>query len=246
MFYIKQTANELCEEAARLFVARVIETTAKNKLFYLSLSGGQTPKILFAELVKDRWSRQIPWEKIVFFWGDERFVPADDVRSNQKMAREYLLAHIPAKHVYPVPVLDTAEAAAAAYEKQLYQVFGGVPRFDLVLLGMGADGHTASLFREHLRWRKHAIWPVRFVRRENLWRGLRLPIRCSIRQQKYGFLSRVKKKHFPSGRFFMKNCRRKNYRCSACSQPAGKSFGLWMRRQQLLYNKKAVMQYGKR
>lgn len=146
MFYIKQTANELCEEAARLFVARVIETTAKNKLFYLSLSGGQTPKILFAELVKERWSRQIPWEKIVFFWGDERFVPADDVRSNQKMAREYLLAHIPAKHVYPVPVLDTAEASAAAYEKQLYQVFGGVPRFDLVLLGMGADGHTASLF----------------------------------------------------------------------------------------------------
>lgn len=163
MFYIKQTTKEICEEAARLFVGRVLEKIAKKGVFYLSLSGGQTPKVLFEELVKDKWSRQIPWEKIVFFWGDERFVPADDPQSNQKMAREYLLDHIPAKQVYPVPVLDTAAASAEAYEKLLYTAFAGFPRFDLVLLGMGADGHTASLFpgTSALEETRRLVCPVR-------------------------------------------------------------------------------------
>ncbi len=114
----------------------------------ICLSGGATPKSL-----NERWARdfisRMPWGQIHFFWGDERYVPHDDERSNYRMARETLLSRIPIppENIHPMPT-DLADPgkAAIAYEKTLREFFGDRPEFDLVFLGVGVEGHTASLF----------------------------------------------------------------------------------------------------
>ena len=117
----------------------------------LALSGGSTPQLLYRTLAADFRDR-IPWPQVHIFWGDERFVPPTDPRSNFGMAMGTLLDHVPcpANHVHPIQTtLDSASASAAAdaYEKTLREFFGGEPpRFDLLLLGIGEDCHTASLF----------------------------------------------------------------------------------------------------
>jgi 6-phosphogluconolactonase len=152
--------NEFCYETAAWFVMEAIKAIAAKGRFVVALSGGSTPRQLFGELAKDKWQKQLDWSKVLIFWGDERFVPVTDAQSNQKMAREALLDHvpIPQKNIFPIPFLATAELSAAQYEADLKQVFAGLPQFDLVFLGLGADGHTASLFpgsaalREKQRW----------------------------------------------------------------------------------------------
>lgn len=90
----------------------------------------------------------MPWDKVHIFWSDERFVPADDADSNYGMAKRALLDHVPcpAANVHAMPTGRAAEAAASSYERTLRDFFGDEPRFDVMLLGIGADGHTASLF----------------------------------------------------------------------------------------------------
>ena len=105
----------------------------------LALAGGRTPRALYERLR----ACDYPWHEVDVFFGDERCVPEDHPDSNLRMAREALLDHVPAR-VHPLP---GATCGADAAERELQAVFGpGVPRFDLVLLGLGADGHTASLF----------------------------------------------------------------------------------------------------
>ena len=119
--------------------------------FVAALSGGQTPTGLYRELARP--SRALDWKKIDVFLVDERIVPYEDSRSNFGMIKKTLLdaVPIPAENVHPIPV-DQADpyAAARRYEEEIYRVFrappGAAPRFDLVLLGIGEDGHTASLF----------------------------------------------------------------------------------------------------
>jgi len=119
--------------------------------FTVSLSGGSTPRGLYSRLAQD--SRDLPWGKIYFFWGDERHVPPDDKDSNYRMVRETLLsqAPIPPENVFRMHA-EEADAARVAeqYEQVIKKFFalkaGELPRFDLVLLGLGPDGHTASLF----------------------------------------------------------------------------------------------------
>ncbi|MDR7568726.1 MAG: 6-phosphogluconolactonase [Armatimonadota bacterium] len=111
----------------------------------VALSGGRTPRRLYELLAEDP---RIPWPQIEVFWGDERYVPPGDPRSNAQMAREALLGRIaiPPENVHPMPThFGDPEDAARAYETILRAVFGRRPRFDLVLLGMGSDGHIASL-----------------------------------------------------------------------------------------------------
>jgi 6-phosphogluconolactonase len=121
--------------------------------FSVALSGGSTPRGMFALLVSDEFRDRIRWDRVFFFWGDERHVPPDNPDSNFRVAREALLSHLSLgeDQVFRVPA-ENPDAAAAAYEYEVTMRHyfglsdGQFPRFDLVLLGMGPDGHTASLF----------------------------------------------------------------------------------------------------
>jgi 6-phosphogluconolactonase len=133
-------------EAGATIVKEAVQTSGRCSLV---LSGGNTPRALYAHWAS-RFALEIPWGRVHVFLGDERFVPPDDPRSNFRMAREALLDHvpIPAANVHSMPTsLDTPELAAEAYEATLRRHFDGDrPHFDLLLLGLGSEGHTASLF----------------------------------------------------------------------------------------------------
>lgn len=157
MRMIFDTTETLSEAAAAFFIGTAQEAIAAKGSFFVALSGGSTPKAMFEKLAAARDIR-IDWDKIYFFWGDERFVPNSDPQSNYKMTRDALLSHVPANHVFPVPFAETPALAAEAYENILHDFFPALPRFDLCFLGMGTDGHTASLFpgsealEEKSRW----------------------------------------------------------------------------------------------
>ncbi len=116
---------------------------------YIALAGGSTPKVIYQALA----TANLPWEQLQIFWGDERYVPATDPDSNELMARQNWLnlVPIPAENIHPWPTeAGQPEQCAAAYQTEILKCFdlspGQIPQFDLVLLGMGDDGHTASLF----------------------------------------------------------------------------------------------------
>lgn len=144
-------AESTSREAAQRFVAAVAETLRDPRAgFAVALAGGTTPRRLYELLASEDCRSKIPWARLQFFWGDERMVPHDHPESNYRVAREALLAHVPVpkQNIHPIPSETSPEQAALGYEQELRAHFGrwGVPRFDLVLLGLGADGHTASLF----------------------------------------------------------------------------------------------------
>lgn len=146
------TPQELFSAAAEEVVRAATEAVAQRGRFTIALSGGSTPKSLF-NLLATNARTVLPWDRMFFFWGDERHVPPTDPESNYKMAAETMLSKIPvaAGNVFRMEAENPAAAAAAeAYEKTLQKFFalqpGQFPRFDLILLGMGPDGHTASLF----------------------------------------------------------------------------------------------------
>ena len=126
---------------------------AARGTFRVSLSGGSTPKALFALLASDEFVGRFPWAQVSWYWGDERFVPCDHPESNYGMTRKAMLdkAPVPAANVHPVPTDGSPEDAAARYERTLQAAYGAAmldparPLFDITLLGLGPDGHTASL-----------------------------------------------------------------------------------------------------
>jgi 6-phosphogluconolactonase len=140
--------------AADVFVRAAADAIRAAGAFTVVLAGGSTPKGLYTQLASDRsLCDAIPWEKVHFFWGDERHVPPDHPDSNYRMAQDALLARVPIDpaHVWRMKgEYPDASTAALEYEHNLRSIFrltrGQIPRFDLVLLGMGPDGHTASLF----------------------------------------------------------------------------------------------------
>ena len=143
----------MSRKAAELFVGLLQETIASRGRFSAALSGGSTPVPFYSLLAENPFRDRVPWSMVHFFWGDERCVPLDHADSNYRMVREVLLDKIPIPkaNVHPIPVgsMD-AQTAATLYEKTLRKSFdlgkGQTPRFDLMLMGMGEDGHTASLF----------------------------------------------------------------------------------------------------
>lgn len=157
---VYQDMNELCVKTAEWFVDEVKKAIAKQGRFTVALSGGSTPRQLFTELAKPKWQKQIDWSKVFVFWGDERFVAPTDAQSNQKMARETLLSHVPIakNNIIAVPYLATAELSAMQYEAALKQIFVDLPKFDLILLGLGTDGHTASLFPDSKALTEETRW----------------------------------------------------------------------------------------
>lgn len=146
------TPQELFAAAAEEVVRAAEEAVAARGRFTIALSGGSTPKSLF-NLLATNARTTLPWDRMFFFWGDERHVPPTDAESNYRMADEAMLSKIPvaAGNVFRIATENPDAAAAAdAYEQTLRKFFqlgpGEFPRFDLILLGMGPDGHTASLF----------------------------------------------------------------------------------------------------
>ena len=142
----------LSRAAAERLVEVVEATLAQKKRVALALAGGSTPRRLY-EVLAETYRDRLPWDRIYLFWGDERFVPQDHPASNYRMAYEALIRRLPfpPANVLPIPT-DAAspEEAAAAYEVALWQFFQNPhPAFDLTLLGLGDDGHTASLFPEN-------------------------------------------------------------------------------------------------
>ncbi len=147
---VLKSATDLFEAAAAEFAAQASAAVRAHGRFSVALSGGSTPKTLYSLLAT---KPGIAWDKIYFFWGDERHVPPDQPESNYRMANEALLSKIkePQQNVFRVHAEEKdAAAAALQYEQAIKDFFhltpGQLPRFDLIMLGTGPDGHTASLF----------------------------------------------------------------------------------------------------
>jgi 6-phosphogluconolactonase len=148
---VLNTPQELFQTAATEFISLAEHFVQANGRFTVALSGGSTPRALYS-LLASEVVPHIAWEKIFFFFGDERPVPPDDPESNYRMANESLLSRvsIPPDHVFRIPAEEGAASAAQSYEETLRGFFQlkpeEFPRFDLIFLGLGPDGHTASLF----------------------------------------------------------------------------------------------------
>ncbi len=141
MVEIFDSSVELAQAAAEYFVAQGPETVA--------LSGGSTPKLMF-QVLADQFRYDVSWSNVHFFWSDERHVPPDDAESNYRMANEALLSHVPvsANNVHRIRSENPdAAAVASEYEQTIIAVTKQtLPRLDLIFLGLGTDGHTASIF----------------------------------------------------------------------------------------------------
>lgn len=151
---ILQQPEELVQAAAELFVGAARRAVADRGRFCVALAGGSTPRALYRLLAEERaWREAMPWEKSHFFWSDERHVPPSHEDSNFRVAMEAMLSNVlvPAANLHRIEgERERAEEAARLYERKLRESFGLAPGqfpcFDLALLGIGSDGHTASLF----------------------------------------------------------------------------------------------------
>ena len=147
---VVHSAERLARVAAERIAHLASSATAEGERFVLALSGGSTPRPTYRLLARQRQGLTVDWSRVEVFWGDERCVPPDHPDSNYRMARQALLDHvqIPAGQVHRIQGELPPPEAAAAYRAELQAVLGDhrQRRFDLMLLGLGADGHTASLF----------------------------------------------------------------------------------------------------
>jgi 6-phosphogluconolactonase len=178
--HISADARNLAEEAAAFVRQRIKEGLKARPRFSLVLSGGNTPRMTYRRLASSEGS--IDWSKVDIFWGDERCVPHDHPDSNFRMARETLLSKlpVPAENIHPMGCDPTPEDGARSYEAELHQLFpkASRPRFDLVLLGLGGDGHTASLFPGTRALTETHHWvAANWVEKLDTWRlTLTLPV----------------------------------------------------------------------
>jgi 6-phosphogluconolactonase len=161
MIWIYDDQKALSHAAAGLFVQQARQAVQAQDRFSVVLSGGHTPRRTYELLAQPPFRDQVPWAQVHVFWGDERCVPPDDARSNERMLRKALLDHVPVPpaQIHPIPCVQAPREAAEQYEAVLHDFFAGQPpRFDLIFLGLGENGHTASLFpntpvlEEQKRW----------------------------------------------------------------------------------------------
>lgn len=140
--------DALAQEAAVRFVELAREAIAQRGRFVAALAGGSTPRATYSLLTREPFASDVDWSRVHLFWGDERCVSPDHPKSNYRMARETLLDYvpIPSENVHRIPGELAPTRAAAVYARELTAFLAPRDRFDLVLLGLGEDGHTASLF----------------------------------------------------------------------------------------------------
>lgn len=149
---IRDTPDLMAHEAARLFSEAAEKRKSAENLFTVALSGGTTPVLMNRLLAEEPYASRVPWGNVHIFWVDERYVPYGHPFSNYGSAVKDLIGKIPipAMNVHPMPVEGLPETGSDLYEEELITFFGlshkHIPRFDLILLGIGKDGHTASLF----------------------------------------------------------------------------------------------------
>lgn len=149
MIKVFSTSEELCSYAMEKFIALSIENIAAKGSFVVALSGGRTPNQLYDMLAQSDNAQKINWKNIFFFWGDERYVDWDNKDNNSFQAKTHLFdkIDIPEGNIFRIPVNGDHEADAKVYEQTIRSFFKGkAPVFDLVFLGMGDEGHTASIF----------------------------------------------------------------------------------------------------
>ncbi len=150
---IASDPETLAQRSVELFIAEAQKAIKTKDAFYVAISGGHTPKRFFELLSEVPQANSLPWDKIQLFWVDERYVQPDSQWSNYKLAADTFLAKvaIPGQNIHRIPTeYDDFKAAASCYEQTIREVFGldekQRPEFDLIVLGMGAEGHTGSLF----------------------------------------------------------------------------------------------------
>lgn len=182
------STDALAQAAADEFVRCAVIAIRATGRFVVALAGGSTPAGLYALLATEAYARRVDWARVHVCWGDERCVPPDHPASNYRMARDALLDHVPVPdtHVHRMRGEDEPMQAAAAYERELRALFGtavGAPQltpgtpFDLVLLGMGSDGHTASLFPGTAAVSEAERWVVaHYVAVQSMWRITLTPV----------------------------------------------------------------------
>ena len=158
--------DELSVRFADWLVDYIYKVLQKEDRFTLALSGGSTPKKLYKLLASEEYKNKIDWSKLHFFWGDERFVPFEDERNNAKMAHDELLDHVPVNknhiHLMKTTGIDAFQSAVE-YEEVLHNYFDNkASTFDLVILGLGNDAHTLSLFPGHELVTENKKWVSAF------------------------------------------------------------------------------------
>jgi 6-phosphogluconolactonase len=184
--HVYKNADELSQAAAKWIADSIAATLKHQDRFTIALSGGSTPKLLHKILAAPPYKDQIEWSKLHIFWGDERAVPFEDDRNNAKMAYDTLLNFVPVPpaqiHVMRTDI--SPEASAAEYEQILHHYFDPAPpgsapaasaaashSFDLVLLGMGDDGHTLSLFPGTAAVHEEKAWTIAyFLKAQDMYR----------------------------------------------------------------------------
>jgi 6-phosphogluconolactonase len=165
---IQADGNAVAQHVAEWLTERALATEGR---FAISLSGGSTPKTLYGLLATSPFRDRFPWERTHLFFGDERFVPPDHPDSNYRMAREAMLDHVPLipAQVHPFPTDTTPEDAALRYADTLMRYYGadtldpGRPLFDVTFLGLGEDGHTASLFPGVAALQERTAWTAAVI-----------------------------------------------------------------------------------
>lgn len=162
------------------FICDLVSETLKNQQFFtMVLSGGGTPKILYEKLASEKYKSKIDWKRVHIFWGDERVVPFKDERNNAKMAYDYLLKHlsIPPSQIHIMRTDIEPNFAVAEYRKKLHTFFDSTDHsFDLVLLGMGDDGHTLSLFPHSLIINEHHWVNTVYNEQQQMYRITLMPV----------------------------------------------------------------------
>lgn len=172
MIEVVEDATALAHRAAARFVASVRQSTAARGRCVVLLSGGSTPRATYARLATPEIASQVDWSRLHLCFGDERCVPATDPRNNARMVREVLTSHVPLpeSQLHRIPTELSPTDAALAYERTLRSLLGVEPP-DLIFLGLGDDGHTASLFPGHAPVREQVRWVVADrLEEQGMWR----------------------------------------------------------------------------
>ncbi|QNF35331.1 6-phosphogluconolactonase [Adhaeribacter swui] len=197
MIQIFKNITALSQAAAEIFV-QVAQAAVKEKgKFSVALTGGSSPEGMYRLLAQSPYREQVPWEQTYIFWGDERWVPLTDERSNAKMAFETLLSHVPVpkNHIYPMWADVAPEQFASDYEDLLKKYFDDEELlFDLMLLGMGDDGHTASLFPGTAVLQEQDRWVQAYYLEPQHMHRITLTAPCLNRSKKIMFLTYGEKK----------------------------------------------------